>query len=189
VPQPTDLIFLLDASQSEGAPHFQEQLTFVAGVVNGLDIGPDKIQIGLSTFETIEHKQFYLNDFYDKQAIMDQIVQTPYFGGPFTMTSEALKDARELMLLPANGRRLDAQAVVVVMTDGGTQQHGYTLYQADMLKQTGALVVTVGIGSDVDQAELTSIASGPEYQFNTTFGHFYELYQDIVKTTTTCHGN
>jgi len=185
-PKPTDLIFLLDASTSEGQANFNKEVEFVGNVVQSLEVGTDKIQIAMAEFSTHVKSLIKLNDFHNNVDEAIAIKNTTYYPG-FTMTSEALKFAREEMLDPSNGRRLDAQAVVVVLTDGKSTIPAATVIQAQMLKDTGVLVVAVGIGKDVDQTELAAIASGPEHMSTvTSFDLLNTIQQDIVVTTTTC---
>jgi len=158
----------------------------VGNVVKSLEVGPDKIQIALAEFSTGVNPQIQLNDFHNNVDEALAIGNTTYLPG-FTMTALALKYAREVMLDPSNGRRLDAQAVVVVLTDGQSTLPADTVIQAQMLKNTGALVVAVGIGKDVDQTELAAIASGPEHTSTvTSFDLLNTIQQDIVVVTTTC---
>jgi len=59
--KPADIIFVLDTSSSEGAAHFQEELDFVSDFVKQFDIGPSDVQVGMVTFGTTAHSEFYLS--------------------------------------------------------------------------------------------------------------------------------
>ena len=41
-----DVVFVLDASSSEGRDNFMKQVYFVGNVTKSLPIGPDNIQVG-----------------------------------------------------------------------------------------------------------------------------------------------
>ena len=47
---------------------FDKALKFVKDVVNGLDIGPNDVQIGLLAFDHNVHLQFHLDKFSTKQV-------------------------------------------------------------------------------------------------------------------------
>ncbi|XP_005097976.2 cartilage matrix protein [Aplysia californica] len=64
----------------------------------------------------------------------------------------------------------DVRHVVIVITDGRSENYMYTQAQAKALKDGGALVFAIGVGSYVDDIELQEIASAPSnhYLFKTT---------------------
>jgi hypothetical protein len=59
--KPTDIVFVLDASSSEGAANFHKQLDFMTDFVKQFDIGPSDVQVSLITFSSTAHSEFYLN--------------------------------------------------------------------------------------------------------------------------------
>ncbi|MCB9669325.1 MAG: Hsp70 family protein [Alphaproteobacteria bacterium] len=73
-----------------------------------------------------------------------------------TPMSEGLYDARNL-LRPRAG----VQRVFVVMTDGHPDDPDGTVAEIHRLRSTGARVITIGVGSEVDKDFLASLASGP----------------------------
>jgi len=184
--KPTDLMFLLDSSSSEGDANFHKQVAFVSNVADSLEVAPDKIQIGLATFSTMVSTVIPLNMYNNNADLRAAIGKTPYIPG-MTNTGQALQYARTDMMSPTQGRRLEARAVLVLLTDGRSLRPADTAAQAQALKNTGALVIAVGIGRDVDASELNAIASGPDNVYNTTFGLLNTIQQAIVTKTTICH--
>jgi len=78
-----------------------------------------------------------------------------------TPLSEGLYDARNL-LRPRAG----VQRVFVVMTDGHPDDPDGTVAEIHRLRSSGARVITIGVGSEVHQDFLSSLASGPnDYHF------------------------
>ncbi len=73
-----------------------------------------------------------------------------------TPMSEGLYDARNL-LRPRAG----VQRVFVVMTDGHPDDPDATVAEIHRLRSTGARVITIGVGKEVQQDFLASLASGP----------------------------
>ena len=79
-------MFILDASSSEGSLNFQKQLDFIARVVNDFQIGVNNVQIGVLTFSDDVHKEFYLNTYNSKSAILSAIQRIAYIQGKLGYT-------------------------------------------------------------------------------------------------------
>jgi len=78
-----------------------------------------------------------------------------------TPMSEGLGDARNL-LRPRAG----VQRVFVVMTDGHPDDPDATVAEIHRLRTSGARIITIGVGDQVQQNFLGSLASGPnDYHF------------------------
>ena len=81
------------------------------------------------------------------------------------MTSEGIAAAQTVLAGP--GRRGDAQAVVVLLTDGrpSRSRASEVVLAAEQLKRSGATLFTVGLGPDVDPLLLQLIASNSGHYF------------------------
>ena len=78
-----------------------------------------------------------------------------------TPMDEGLADARNL-LRPRAG----VQRVFVVMTDGHPDDPDTTVAEIHRLRTSGARIITIGVGAQVEQDFLSSLASGPtDYHF------------------------
>ncbi|XP_046370521.2 collagen alpha-4(VI) chain-like isoform X2 [Haliotis rufescens] len=164
---PVDIVFLLDSSSSEGSINFKKQLEFVSNFVDGFDIGPDSVQIGVVTFSTAVTNRYFLNDYNSKAALKAAITSIPYTGGN-TVTGDGLEFIRTNSLSAAHGARADARQVVIVMTDGQSQLPAYTKEQAKLLHDKGVKVIAVGIGNGIVSTELNNIASDKQHVFMVT---------------------
>jgi Mg-chelatase subunit ChlD len=99
-----------------------------------------------------------------------------------TPMSEGLYDARTL-LRPRAG----VQRVFVVMTDGHPDDPDSTIAEIHRLRTSGARVISIGVGDQVDQEFLRSLASRPEdYHF---CGEFLELEGTFINLATQLAGN
>ncbi|XP_067680567.1 collagen alpha-4(VI) chain-like [Haliotis asinina] len=161
---PADIVFLLDSSSSEGSANFKKQLTFVSNFVDGFDIGTDSVQIGVVTFSTSVQNRFFLDDYNNKAALKAAISSISYTGG-ITDTGDGLEFIRTSSLSAAHGARANARQVVIVMTDGQSQNTAATKNQAKLLHDKGVKVMAVGIGSGIRSTELNSIASDQQHVF------------------------
>lgn len=86
------------------------------------------------------------------------MLSLPCAGGTNTYT--ALQTVREQILIPANGRRPEVPAVVLVVTDGESWNVNRTKSEASLLKNLDVNILALGIGSNVSLNELNGISSG-----------------------------
>ena len=75
------------------------------------------LQIGLVTFSTDVHNQFYLNAHPSKYSVLAALRQVPFQSGA-TYTGQALQFVRTHSLSTRYGRRANSQPIVIVLTDG-----------------------------------------------------------------------
>jgi hypothetical protein len=122
-----DIVFLLDASYSEGRTNFDKQLKFVEDFANQFNIGSDATQLSVVTFASTVHNEFYLNAHPSKSSLISAIQRVSYRPGA-TYTDKALSFAETVSFLPQHGGRADAEKIVVVLTDGQSSSHSKTVY-------------------------------------------------------------
>lgn len=60
--KPTDMVFIIDSSTSEGPVNFQKELDFMTDFVKEFDIGPSDVQVSLVTFSGTASSVFHLNE-------------------------------------------------------------------------------------------------------------------------------
>uniref|UniRef100_K1PKC1 Collagen alpha-6(VI) chain n=1 Tax=Magallana gigas TaxID=29159 RepID=K1PKC1_MAGGI len=159
-----DIVFLLDASYSEGSDNFKKQVQFVENFVNQFNVGPDAAQFSVITFATSVHNEFYLNTYSTVSGVVSGIQKISYRPGA-TYTDKALSYAQTVSFQPQHGGRPDAEKIVIVLTDGQSSSHANTLTQAQALHASGAEVIAVGIGNSVSNSELEAIASDSNHVF------------------------
>ena len=178
-----DIYFVMDESGSVGSSNYQLMKQFVYNTVNEFDIGADETQVGVISFSSYAQVQFYLNTYHDKSALLTAINNLPYSGGS-TDTAAALNLLEQSGFTSANGGRPLTQAiprVAVVITDG--RSGGDTAAAAQSAHDAGITILAVGIGSNVDNDELTAIASDPSYV--STITGFDTSQFDALQTTIT----
>lgn len=174
--KPAEILFLLDSSSSIWSVDFEKQLKFVSDVIGTFEIGPDRIRVGIASFSYRYRQQIPLGAYSDKeylQAAVQNIRQS--LGG--TYTYDALDGVRT-QGLNSNIVRPDVTRIAIVMTDGESYDLDRTAAAAKKLKDDGVVVFAVGIGDQVNNEELKSIASEPieNYLFNVGG---YELLDEI----------
>ena len=100
-----DIQFLLDTSGSVGNEEFAKVRDFVRRFAERFDIGPDSVNIGVTTFASTAQNEFWLNEYTDKASLLAAIDQIQYDGGD-TYTAQGLKFVRENAFLPVRLKTL-----------------------------------------------------------------------------------
>uniref|UniRef100_A0A667H6L6 Collagen alpha-1(XX) chain n=1 Tax=Lynx canadensis TaxID=61383 RepID=A0A667H6L6_LYNCA len=156
-PTPVDMIFLVDGSWSIGHSHFQQVKDFLASVIEPFDIGPDKVQVGLTQYSGDPQTEWDLSTFGAKEDVLAAVRSLRYKGGN-TFTGLALSHVLEQNLRPGAGPRPEAATVVILVTDGKSQDDARAAGRA--LKDLGVDIFAVGV-KNADEAELQLLASRP----------------------------
>ncbi|EPQ19809.1 Collagen alpha-1(XX) chain [Myotis brandtii] len=156
-PTPTDMIFLVDGSWSIGHSHFQQVKDFLASIIEPFEIGPDKVQVGLTQYSGDPQTEWELNTFSTKEEVLAAVHSLHYRGGN-TFTGLALTHVLEQNLRPAAGPRPEAAKVVILVTDGKSQDDACAAGR--ILKSLDVDIFAVGV-KNADEAELRLLASPP----------------------------
>lgn len=154
-----DIVFIVDESGSIGTPNFQLVRTFLHSIISGLEIGANRVRVGIVMYNDRPTAQVYLDSFNDKKELLNFIKILPYHGGG-TNTGAALTFARENVFTKQRGSRKDkgVQQVAVVITDGESQDA--VAQPAAELRRSGVTVYSLGV-KDANKAQLVEMASHP----------------------------
>jgi hypothetical protein len=130
-----------------------------------MDIGENRSRIAAVRFSTGSRVVFDFDFSFDKATLQSAVSEIAYADAG-TRTGLALDKVTDELLntanVPTSGRRTEVPAVVLVITDGNTQEDAGTLETAaGRLRDTGAEVFALGVGSEINQSELETIASTP----------------------------
>ena len=179
-------MFLLDSSVSVGTTNFDKQKNFIADFAGTFDIGPNAVRVGVVTFASAANNEFTLNAFQNRDETINAINSIEYiFGG--TRTDLALKYATENSFTVASGDRPEVPNILIVITDGKSNEPELTRQESDILHQLGVKVFAVGIGTGVDDTELGHIASSEQYVFKIeNFDAFETLKEELQSSA--CKG-
>lgn len=183
-----DIVFALDSSASIHRDQFRQQLQFVQQVVDKFPISEDEVRVGLLTFSYHVYPAFNLNTYVDKKSLKHGIKRVAYVGEG-THTAEAIAYARDKMFSAQNGGRKLAPDILILITDGISENKTATIYESKMLKQKGVKTIVIGVSSGVDRFELQAIASTPSSRFVFSVDNFRSLKTIIDDLTyKTCKG-
>ncbi|XP_067335458.1 collagen alpha-1(XII) chain isoform X2 [Channa argus] len=153
-----DLVFLIDGSWSIGDDSFHKVLQFVTSMTAAFEvISPSGMQVSFVQYSDDAKTEFKLNTYHDKGIVLSALKNVRYRGGN-TKTGVALKHVYEKVFTSDGGMRRNIPKVLVVVTDGRSQDD--VKKSAEKLQHSGYSVLAVGV-ADVDMTELRNIASKP----------------------------
>ncbi|XP_076592743.1 collagen alpha-6(VI) chain [Chaetodon auriga] len=158
-----DIVFLVDGSSSIGISNFQEVRQFLRSVVTGLDIGPDKVRVGLAQYSDEPYQEFLLKDHMDKNSLLAELDTFPYRTGG-TETGKAIDFVLTQYFTKDAGSRASQRVpqIAVVITDGDSTDD--VVVPAQRLRKHGVIVFGIGVGQ-ANLKELESIANRPPDRF------------------------
>ncbi|XP_078504196.1 collagen alpha-1(XII) chain isoform X2 [Lissotriton helveticus] len=186
-----DIVFLIDGSWSIGDDSFNKVRQFVFNTIGAFDvINPAGIQVSFVQFSDDAQTEFKLNTYADKALALGALQDIRYKGGN-TKTGKALAFISEKVLTAENGMRRSVPKVLVVVTDGRSQDE--VKKSAQVIQHSGFSVFVVGV-ADVDYNELRNIGSKPSERHVFIVDDFdaFEKIQDNLITfvcetaTSTC---
>uniref|UniRef100_A0A672RH16 Collagen alpha-1(XII) chain n=1 Tax=Sinocyclocheilus grahami TaxID=75366 RepID=A0A672RH16_SINGR len=153
-----DLVFLIDGSWSIGDDSFIKVRQFLFSMIGAFDvINRDGMQVSFVQYSDEAKTEFKLNTYHDKGMVLSALQMVKYRGGN-TKTGAALKHIGDKVFTSGSGMRRTVPKVLVVVTDGRSQDD--VKKSAAKLQHAGFSVFVVGV-ADVDTAELRNIGSKP----------------------------
>ena len=174
-----DIGFLLDESGSVGRNNFEKEKHFVQNFVNALPIGPNNVQVSVVTYASAIYWQFKLNSFQNKQSLLKSIAYIPYTAGG-TNTGGALAFSAHELFSPHNGDRYGVPDILIVITDGKSQNQFETANAANQIHHMNIKTFAIGVGNGLDFHELNFIASDPQHVFTVNdFSALYTLQNEL----------
>ncbi|XP_076434754.1 matrilin-1-like [Babylonia areolata] len=160
--KPMDVVFVLDRSSSVGEVNFTRLINFTSEVAGVMDIRPEAAQIAAVTYARDVTIEFTLAQHLNKTQVLNGLGNIRYSttNAAYTATDEALELVRHAVLNPQNGARNDNSTgkVVIVVTDGLSQERVRTRKMAAALKGDGVVIFAIGVGMELKE-ELQAIAT------------------------------
>lgn len=161
-PTVADVIISLDSSSSVG-PGFNDLMDFEKGLVESLPFDTDSgIRFGVQSYADEAKAEIHLNQFTNRKDLINSISFKEMTGS--TNTAVALRHLREVMFTEEHGDRPDARNIVILLTDGRSNDRGATWDEAVLLRNDDVTIITVGfeIQGDYDLREMKGITSNPD---------------------------
>ncbi|KAL3980101.1 hypothetical protein ACER0C_016174 [Sarotherodon galilaeus] len=168
-----DIVFLVDGSSSIDDKSFQDIRTFLRNTIQGFEIDPDKVQIGLVQYSDDPYPEFQLTDHRDKNSLLAAVENLTHRGGG-TETGKAIDFLQKEYFTKEAGSRAERRVpqIAVVITDGESTDD--VLKPARSLRQHGVIVFAIGVGQ-INQTQLITIANWPSERFILTTDSYQKL--------------
>ncbi|CAH1788337.1 unnamed protein product [Owenia fusiformis] len=190
-----DLAFVLDRSGSI-LDQFGLMKDFLTSIVSDLEIGATRTKVGVVSYSSQAQVEFNLNSYTTQADLLAAIDGLSENTVGATNTAAALSLMRNNIFSAGGGDRKSAKDIAIVMTDGkSTVNYNKVAGEARTTHNQGITVFVIGIGSEVDRAELKQIASDPDSQhvFNVTgFTALSAIRNEVFVTAcdvgTSCQG-
>lgn len=164
--------------------NFQKVKSFVKSLLLTFNLGEDKVHSSLIRYNRDVDVRFSFADSNNVADVSDAVDAMPYMGSG-TRTGQALDYVADNTFKVANGARDGVPKIVVIITDGKSQDD--VIAPSRKLRNMGVITFAVGVGN-VNQAEIDEIAGEPSRAF--VAANFDELagivLNDIQKSV--CYG-
>lgn len=160
---PADVAFVIDRTSNMNFDSYSNLLlNLVSYVVTNYRI---EIKVALVTFSDSPTIEFHFNNNMSVGEVAAAITRASY-GGARANLADALRVLRTDIFNAANGHRTDSNiaSVAVVITDNLSTNTTATLIEAQRVIEAGIQVITVGIGTYINEYELSAVASYPYWK-------------------------
>jgi len=158
-PVQLDITFVLDLSGSVEEV-YDVVIQFAKRSILGLPVGSTQAKVAVITYADMANITFDLNTYTSSLTIRNALAFSK--AGGATNTQDAIRLATQDVFTSARGDRAGVKNVMVIVTDGkSTVQPQNTIPQAATAKSQGIEIYSIGIGPDVNPAEIEGIASTP----------------------------
>jgi uncharacterized protein YegL len=155
-----DITFVLDLSGSVEEV-YDVVIQFAKRSILGLPVGSAQARVAVVTYADQANTSFDLSAYTSSLTIRNALAFSK--AGGTTNTQEAIRLASQEVFTPARGDRSAVKNVMVIVTDGlSTVRPENTLPQATTAKTQGIEIYSIGIGPDVNPAEIEGMASDPK---------------------------
>ncbi|NXN48534.1 CO6A6 protein, partial [Rynchops niger] len=171
-----DVMFLLDSSASIGDEDFRKMKNFTSELVNRIDVGADRMQIGVVQFSDKQKEEFKLNTYSTKRDILSAIDRISPLQST-TLTGEALKFMLKYFQA-GSGSRHAVKKILILITDGESQDEVGA--PARGLRQTGISIYSVGV-FNANKTQLEEISGKRERVFYVeNFDILSQINSDLI---------
>ncbi|KAK3764736.1 hypothetical protein RRG08_042046 [Elysia crispata] len=174
-----DMAFIVDSSTSLSPEDFERAKQFASDVTGQFTVDPNNVRVAFVTYSSGYRANFDFQRYTTTSDVQTAILAVQKTEGG-TDTDLALKYAANSLFTAQAGSRPSAARVVVIITDGRSDNKIDAYKNSQMLKDRGITVFVIGVGNQVDRQELDNLASNP------TCTHVQELQQyselDSLKT-------
>eukprot|EP00062_Callorhinchus_milii_P005541 gi/632945303/ref/XP_007887976.1/ PREDICTED: collagen alpha-3(VI) chain-like [Callorhinchus milii] len=158
-----DIVFLVVGSTSIGETHFELVRNFLSNIIRNLNVGAQKVRIGLIHYNDGESQEITFRSNQNKNDILKQVKTFPFRKGN-TAIGKAIHYMKDNYFTKSSVSRANQgiPQIAIVITDGTSDDD--VTKPAIELRDKGVVVFALGI-KNANQTELNNIASHPLRRF------------------------
>ncbi|XP_053342695.1 vWFA and Collagen domain-containing protein [Clarias gariepinus] len=155
----TDLVYIIDGSSSLGIADFNAAKRWLINITGGYDVRSRHTQVAVVQYSDTPRLEIPLGKHQDTQTLLKDIAAISYLGGK-TQTGRAIKFATDHVFSDLNHTtKTTRKRIIVVLTDGRSQDD--VVDPAMEAKAQNIVLFAVGVGDEITNAELVSMANKP----------------------------
>ncbi|XP_066508656.1 collagen alpha-1(XXI) chain-like [Hoplias malabaricus] len=154
-----DLVYIIDGSSSLGALDFDTAKRWLINITSGFDVSSRHTQVAVVQYSDTPRLEIPLGRHQNTQELLRDISAISYMGGK-TQTGRAIKFATDhVFSTPNHTTKASRNRIAVVLTDGRSQDD--VVDPAMEAKAQNIVLFAVGVGNEITNAELVSMANKP----------------------------
>lgn len=177
------MVFLVDGSDGVGRdfPIIQE---FIRRIVENLNVGENKVRIGVVQYGDFPHADLYLNTYTTKEGVLNAVRGIRHRGGTQRNLGRALEFVSQDVLTATRGsRRQEGVPQFVIVVSSGRSTDDITS-SATSLKQSRVVPFSIGT-RDVDPTELQVVSFIPTFAYTVDdLPGLYTVQENLITTLT-----
>ncbi|XP_036412112.1 vWFA and Collagen domain-containing protein isoform X1 [Colossoma macropomum] len=156
---PNDLVYIIDGSSSLGLADFDTAKRWLINITSSFDVSSRHTQVAVVQYSDTPRLEIPLGKHQSTQELLRDIASISYLGGK-TQTGRAIKFATDhVFSTPNYTKKATRNRIAVVLTDGRSQDD--VVDSAMEAKAQNIVLFAVGVGNEITNAELVSMANKP----------------------------
>ncbi len=157
---PVDVVFLTDVSDSI-SNSLNRVNDFLVSVSQELVISSNDARVGIATYSASATTRLNLNAGTSRSRVADVFRNQVVGSGARTNTAGGIEHVYTRMFTESLGDREDVPNVLVLMSDGRSDDFNEAIRQANLAKSRGVEIITISISPDDNLRELSALATNP----------------------------
>lgn len=181
-----DLTILLDSSGSVFPADFLKAKDFVKDLISKVKVSDNGTHVAIINYSYDIQVVANLTTYTTTEALLAAVDQIPQLAS-VTYTGEALQQCQSIYTME-NGMRdpsYGVSKVIVLLTDGQSSGYLNPIDTANVLKLSDTVIYTIGVGSYLNLAELSGIASSGNYYLLSDYSSVENIVNDISSLSCT----
>ncbi|XP_048390036.1 collagen alpha-3(VI) chain isoform X2 [Stegostoma tigrinum] len=183
-----DIVFLIDGSFHVGDTNLPAIRDFISRIIETLDIGSDRVRVGLVQYSDIAEPLFLLSTYSSKDEILSEINRLTLRGGTVLNTGAALDYVHRYIFTKYSGsRKQEGVPQFLILLTGGRSRDDIKR-PADALLRSGVMTIVVGAENAIEQ-QLQQIALDRSLVYTVDeFPSLPKIQQDVLLPLSTLAG-